>query len=296
MESRLLPSGASATVRGLETYRNVTSLPFRTLPPPLLMAPVVALTLLGATFEAGAAGQADKRSAKREGKFDKRIREVVEGKTGEAARVSVIIAVKPDARKGLIKRLLAHGATAQVGTEFSIIESFSATLPKRLVRQLEHDQDVVSVSVDAPVQGDGLASAVSGTPELSGYSLRSTLGLEVPSDTSAKASFQQGVNRYTGTVDGGINSLLAIASYGNSSSVGVVNGLVKGAMLVRFDGLFGDGQGRFPSVRRSPAHADRRPRRRRQPDGAGQPAPHAGGLGAQRVRAGLLTSGPGAAA
>ena len=212
----------------------------------LLMAPMVALTLLGAAVDAQAAGQTDKRSAKHEGKFDTRIQDVVNGKAGDATLVAVIITVKPDARQGLIKRLRAHGATAQIGTEFSIIESFSATLPTRLVRQLEKDKDVVSVSIDAPVQGDGLASAVSGTPELSGYSLRATLGLEESSSVPVTASFQQGVNRYAGTVDGGINSVLAVASYGNSPSVAVVNGLVKGAMLVRFDGIFGAGAGQIP--------------------------------------------------
>jgi hypothetical protein len=118
----------------------------------LLLAPVVALTMLGVAIDAQAAKKPGKQSGGRDSRFDTRIQEVVNGKSNEGAPVAVIITVKPDARNGLIKRLLAQGATVRVGTQFSIIESFSATLPKRVVRQLEKDKDVVSESrpTDSP--------------------------------------------------------------------------------------------------------------------------------------------------
>ena len=58
----------------------------------------------------------------------------MDASTGEEARVRVIVKVKAGARKGLLRRLQAYGGTVRVGQEYTIIEGFSANLPKRLVR------------------------------------------------------------------------------------------------------------------------------------------------------------------
>src|SRR5687767_14305595 len=77
------------------------------------------------------------------------------------ARLRVIVTVKPGAKTGLLKALKAHGAT--INQDYTIIEAFAADLPKGLVRALLQHPDVVTISSDAPVEGSGITTAVTGT-------------------------------------------------------------------------------------------------------------------------------------
>jgi len=86
----------------------------------------------------------------------------------------VIITVAPGARQGIYAKLEAHGA--KVNASFTIIEALAAELPPGLIRSLAKDKDVVSISTDAMVKGDGV-SGVTGTAVGSAFTLRRTLGL-----------------------------------------------------------------------------------------------------------------------
>ncbi len=99
----------------------------------------LALTALGS--------DSSTQAAKREAKFDKKVQELVDASTGEEARVRVIVQVKAGARRGLLRKLQAYGGTVRIGQEYTIVEGFSANVPKRLVRILANDKDVLSVSV-----------------------------------------------------------------------------------------------------------------------------------------------------
>jgi len=94
----------------------------------------------------------------------------------------VIVTVRPGARRGVLKKLLAHGA--DVRAEFGIIEAVAADLPAGLIRSLAKDKDVLALSFDSPVTVSGVSGAVTGTAVNSGYTLRRTLGVDGPATTS----------------------------------------------------------------------------------------------------------------
>jgi serine protease AprX len=205
---------------------------------------------LGAALSVVAGGpvaEAKGGGKNREGKLDKHLRERLE-RQGEfdGEPVKVIVTMRPGARKGRLKKLAAQGAS--VSDDFTVIDASAARVPLNKLRRLEEDQDVLSISVDADVQADGIATAVTGTAQNSGYSLRSTLGLRAASATATTKSFQQGNSvAYSGTVDGGVNSGAASTNYGTATSVKVeVSSSAKRGMLVRFDNLFGLGAGQIP--------------------------------------------------
>jgi serine protease AprX len=180
-------------------------------------------------------------------KLDRHLRGTVERATDDDAPVKVIVTVRPSARKGLPQKLRAHGA--RVSTDLSVIDASAAELTVKELRRLAHDTDVLSVSVDADVHADGVASTVSGAALNSGYSLRSTLALRGVSTTATTKTFQQGdATAYSGTADSGVNSGAATTNYGTATSVKVeVSSSAKRGMLVRFDNLFGTGAGQIPS-------------------------------------------------
>jgi len=158
----------------------------------------------------------------------------------------VIIRLKPGARRGLIRRLQAQGA--DVTADLAVIEAVATRLPRRLLRRLSQDADVLSISTDAPVTSHGLSSVVTGAAEGGGYSLRRTLGLEASSTTSTTVSFRQGVNGYTSTVDGGADFYSPLSAFPNARSVWVEGfGLFPAGMLLRFDNLVGSGPGQIPA-------------------------------------------------
>ena len=124
-------------------------------------------TVLALTLGIGVAG-ADQPS-----KFDRHLRRHLSAATDDAP-LSVIITVRPGARRGLVQKLLAHGATVN---ELGLIEATAGRLPAGLLRRLEKDKDVVAISTDAPVRASGITSAVTGVAKLTPFSLRATLGL-----------------------------------------------------------------------------------------------------------------------
>jgi serine protease AprX len=181
-------------------------------------------------------------------KLDKRLRAQLD-RIGhdDATPINVIVTVRPGARKGLFKKLAAHGAT--VSDDFTIIDASAAKVPLRQLRRLSEDKDVVSISVDADVRASGVATTVTGPALNTGYSLRSTLGLRGVSPTTSTKTFQRGgSNGYASAIDGGVNSRAATTNYGTASSVEVeVDPVEKLGMLVRFDNLFGTGAGQIPN-------------------------------------------------
>ena len=122
-----------------------------------------------------------------EKKFDKRLRDEINAASDDAP-IKVIVTVKPGARRGLLQKLKAHGAT--VSADFTIIEAVAAELPPGLLRSLASDKDVIAISTDADVVSDGIATAVSGTSQSSAYSLRSTLGLQSAGATTFTEAFR----------------------------------------------------------------------------------------------------------
>lgn len=182
-------------------------------------------------------------------KFDRHLLDRVERQeAGDEpdATVRVIVKMRPGARQGLRQKLLARGG--RLTQDFSVIDASTAELTLKQLDRLAGDKDVESVSVDAPVFADGVASTTTGTAQGSGFSLRGTLGLRGVSATAATLSFQQGnAAGYTGVVDTGVDYAAASTAYGSASSVYVEGvGVYPAAMLVRFDNLFGAGTGQIP--------------------------------------------------
>ncbi|MDH4064604.1 MAG: DNRLRE domain-containing protein, partial [Acidobacteriota bacterium] len=178
-------------------------------------------------------------------KFDRQLLQRVERDPDASTAEKVIVRLRPGARRGIIQRLRAQGAT--VTADLAVIEAVAARLPRRMLRRLAQDRDVLSISTDAPVRSHGLSSAVTGTAENGGYSLRRTLGLETSSATTTTVSYQQGVNGYGGTVDGSADFYSPSSAYPNSRSVWVEGyGVYPSGMLLRFDNLVGTGAGQIP--------------------------------------------------
>jgi hypothetical protein len=159
----------------------------------------------------------------------------------------VIVRLRPGARRGLIQRLRAQGAT--IKADMPVIEAVATALPPRLVRLLARDRDVLSISTDSPVRSHGVATAVSGAAENGGYTLRRTLGLDAASDTTSSVTLRQGLGGYTGAVDGGADFYSAGSAYPTSSSVWLEGfGQYPAGMLLRFDNLAGTQAGRCSST------------------------------------------------
>ncbi|MDH4064580.1 MAG: hypothetical protein OEW19_09275, partial [Acidobacteriota bacterium] len=131
----------------------------------------------------------------------------------DSARERVIVTVKPGAKRGLIRALVAQGAA--VSADFTIIEAFAAEMPVGLLRALQHHPDVVALSTDAGVAASGLSTSVTGAPMNSAYTLRRTLGLDL-----GPAQIQAGTRTTTygtgaqlawwHTVDAGSNRFLLV--------------------------------------------------------------------------------------
>jgi hypothetical protein len=156
--------------------------------------------------------------------------------------LDVIITMRPGARHGVLQKLAAHGA--RVGANFGIIEAVAAQLPAGLLRSLAKDKDVLAISYDGPVRGDGCASAVSGTALNSLYSLRSTLGLDAPSANSTSRTFQHGDTFGSTTVDTGIDLQNPDASFSTPATYQLNKN--RRSLLIRFDNLFGGGPNQIP--------------------------------------------------
>src|SRR5262245_55453313 len=98
------------------------------------------------------------------------------GQGNDDARPRVIITVKPGAKNGLLRALMAHGAT--ISQDYAMTEASAGGLQLGLVRKLLREPDVVTISSDAVVEGSGITTAVTGTSANSTYSLRATLGIQ----------------------------------------------------------------------------------------------------------------------
>ena len=170
-----------------ETNRDVGTVAAQTTD--LVGHPLVALALTALGSDSST------QAAKREAKFDKKVQELVDASTGEEARVRVIVTVKAGARRGLLRGCRPTAAPSGLVRSSPSSRGSRPTCPKRLVRMLANDKDVLSVSFDAPVQSDGVATAVTGTPDLDGYSLRATLGLEAAGNTPGDADAPAGRER-----------------------------------------------------------------------------------------------------
>ena len=184
-------------------------------------------------------------------KFDKQLREAVdqaEAAADDDRSIKVIVKMRPGARAEARQKLGRH--SGRVKSAFSIINGTAAELRARHLKELEADPDVVSISVDADVHSDGVASSMTGTPQRGAYNLRSTLGLRGVSSTSVTTSFRQGdSNGYASAVSASINSATPTTGIGTTSKVMVQDGGSTGTrsgMLLRFDNLFGTGLGQIP--------------------------------------------------
>jgi serine protease AprX len=185
--------------------------------------------------------------AQNEGKLDVQLQSKMRGAAADDAPVNVIVTVRPGARKGLLTRLEALGAT--VSSDFQVISASTVQLPPNRLRRLAQDKDVLSISLDAPVTGAGIAGPVSGTALNQAFSLRSTLGLRAAGAVSDTITFQQGYSGYTGSVSGSVNSVYQNTGIGYASRVKIEDEGGSGAqagMLLKFDGLFGAGSGQIP--------------------------------------------------
>ena len=186
-------------------------------------------------------------------KLDRHLRqrvEKVEAFEAEDAPVKVIVTVRKGARRGLLQKLMAHGAT-RLNADFTVIDASAAELSPRQLRRLARDRDVVSISVDADVQADGVASSITGAPQYGNYSLRGTLGLRGMSATTTTRSFQQGNSSgYTGTVDTDVQLYYPDLNRSSSKQIEVDNDADEDDgyqwALVRFDNLFGSGTSQIP--------------------------------------------------
>jgi subtilisin family serine protease len=179
-------------------------------------------------------------------KLDRHLRQAIEQGADEDAPAHVIVTVRPGARRGLVQKLRAHGAT--VSADFTVIDASAAQLTPRQMRRLARDPDVVSISVDADVRADGVAATISGSPLNGGYSLRSALGLRTVTATTTTRSFQQGNAAYTGTVDTEVRQSSPTTTRNSSAQMEADNDLSSGYQwtLIRFDNIFGSGASQIP--------------------------------------------------
>ena len=92
-------------------------------------------------------------------------------------------------------------------------------VPRRLLKQLARDKDVLSVSLDAPVASVGLVSQPVGEAEHGGYSFAARSVSKPPARPPRRMVFRQGVNGYTSAVDGGADSYSPLWGFGSSSTV-----------------------------------------------------------------------------
>jgi serine protease AprX len=204
-------------------------------------AAALALVLAASSIVGPAAAHADTR------KLDTHLLEKMRAASRDDNPVKIIVTVRPGARKGLLRRLEALGAS--VSDDFRTIEASAAYLRPSRLRRLAEDKDVVSISIDAPVTSAGISSTVTGAALRQAYSLRSTLGLRAAGPVGTTASFQQGVAGYAGALSGSISSLAPSTGIGTSSRVKIEDEGQAGArtgMLLRFEGLFGSGAGQIP--------------------------------------------------
>ena len=229
-------------------------------------------------------------------KFDAPLRQAIEQADADVDErpVKVIVTMRPGARAAVRQKVGKHGG--RVTSEFGVINGSAVELKPRHLKELENDSDVVSISVDADVQADGVASSITGTPQGGAYNLRSTLGLRGVSATSTTTDVPTGqLGWLRGTADGGVNSGSAGTSYGTAASVKVeVSSSAKRGMLLRFDNLFGTGAGQIPPgstiTVRDVAGDDRGRRDHVRRD---TPAPHAYSVGPSTTWNSLATSGAG---
>jgi len=188
-----------------------------------------------------------------EPKLDRLLREKVERveqSLDDDAPVKVIVTVRKGARRGLIQKLMAHGAT-RVNADFTVIDATAAELSPRQLRRLARDRDVVSVAVDADVQPTGVASTLTGTPLNGNYSLSSTLGLRTVAATSTTKAFQQGnAAGYTGAIDTDVQQYYPTTSRSTSAQIEADQDPDPDDgyqyALIRFDNLFGPGANQIP--------------------------------------------------
>ena len=155
-------------------------------------------------------------------------------RAGESDTQPVIISVRRGAKRGLLRALQAQGVG--IGADFSVIEGFSGRMSARLLRALEQHPDVLGISTDAPVYGDGIASDVVGTPMGSAYSLRSTLGLEsapiaAGATTSGKGSTD--ALSFSHTVPNADNRLLVVRTAHRDGSKTVTRVTYGGVALTK---------------------------------------------------------------
>ena len=181
-------------------------------------------------------------------KLDQRLRERVEQGAGDATE-KVIITLKPGARVRAAGKLQAR--RGRLSRDFAMLGAVAADVPTSELEALANDDDVLSVSADADVYSDGVATAVTGSAAGSGYSLRSTLGLVQPSSTATTRTFQQGdASAYAGAVDAQIESYYPTTSFGTSKTMEVDNDSDPSDgydwTLIRFDNLFGSGANQIP--------------------------------------------------
>ena len=74
----------------------------------------------------------------------------------------VIVTFRPGARRGVVQRLMAQGAT--ITSEYGIIEAVAATLPPGLLRSLSKDRDVIAISSDATMSQRASRAASAAPP------------------------------------------------------------------------------------------------------------------------------------
>jgi serine protease AprX len=186
-------------------------------------------------------GQGQGQGAVKRAKVERALAERM-AKKGAGEKERVILSLAPGKRTGLLRALQAQGVT--VGAEFSLIEALAADIPVGLLRALEQHPDVLSVSSDADIQPAAIASTVTGSALGTAYSLRSTLGIDGPSQAR---TFQQGANGYISTVDGYVTSEYPSSGFATASYAWTEQDDDRVGMLLRFENMFGSGTGQIPA-------------------------------------------------
>jgi serine protease AprX len=98
-----------------------------------------------------------------------------QAEAGNDGDEQVIVTLKPGARSKELLKLQQKGLRFNGELRQGAV---SGKLSRRLLRKLADESDVLNISHDSPVFGDGLAANVVGTPFNSAYSLRRTLGID----------------------------------------------------------------------------------------------------------------------
>ena len=191
--------------------------------------------------------------------------------SGNGGDEQVIVTLKPGAKAKDLLNLQQMGLRFRNELRRGAV---SGTLSRKLLRKLAKESDVVNISHDSLVQGDGLVSSLAGTALNSAYTLRRTLGI----DRAGYNSAADGTGVTVAVIDSGIyrspdfggrivafadftggTSLTSVDPYGHGTHVAgtigggasEVPGIASDVKLISLRVLDGNGQGTTSNVIRA---------------------------------------------